>query len=585
MTSNHPEDHTATSASDENQPLLNQCSESQPYTGEPTTTSPHTDTESQLILPKKKMLSPHLKLLIYSVSLLFLFLAVFITTNVMLIYPQSEQLINQSSEFQIESVVLDQVTTKGLDVRIQGSNVIDYDNIKDNYISNVLKVGAEMFNDVSINLQSVNLQTTIDDKLETIGKVEIPEFKVDIRNKAETNLDFVMSIQPDTLKIFKLLKYVFAHPEAVLQIYGDTKVKLKLGGVYLGNYAVKFSQSVAGKQYFNLNLDEVSVNNIQLNKGGVGPHTTYNLNFQLSLPNPILDNMISFNVPQLDWQVFVGDCDQKANIPLLPDNVIETGGFKLSSHEENLTVEITTSLDKLNDKLLMQCKQNEDDGSTTTTTPMMLLMDQVLNNKSIPLMIKNKGGSDSYPSIVNDLLSNFDLNLNYNPNFETSQLIHNVSIDNLGFEFENGDINTPIINGNINIFIKLPVTGLTDDDFKIPKIKGLPKLLHHNMEFAEIPLTEWHECQNEVVGEIDSDEILHEYYHVQFKIYREPVVIKDKQIFGQVINEILYHGKSKILIDCLLDLIVNIAIFDNRDVTIDKVHVKSESEITRGDLF
>lgn len=590
-------DGSGTFSANENQPLLSQSVST--YSGDPAVSLPaHLPTanhsyagidqeatigEQSQKAPKK--MKTHFKLLVYFSTLIALFVTVFITFNIILIYPQTEHLINQSSEFQIENVSLDHVTTAGVQLRVQGFNFIDYDNIDDDYISKMFKLGGEVFNEVIIGLQSVKLETTLDDKLISIGDVQIPEFKVKIKDKTATDLDFIISIHPHTLKILKLLKYVFDHPDEMLKIYGDTEVKVKLGGLYLGKYAVKFSHDIISGQYFKLDLNELSMNNIRLNKDkqGRSPDLLYNLDFQLSLPNPILNNMISFNVPHLDWLLYVGDCDQVTNIPVFADNVIETGEFKLSSHEELLTVNISTSWDKLSDDLLKECKS--DDDVEGTVTPIKILMDHVLNNKSIPLKIKNKGGSENYPSVVNDLLTNMDFNIDYNPNFETSQLIHNVSIDNLGFEFENGDVNNPIINGNINIFIKTPVSGLTVDDLKIPKIKGLSKLLHQNMEFAEIPLDAWHECSNEVVHEVDSDENVNEYFHIQFKIYREKVVIKDKQMFGKVINEIIYHGKSKILIDCLLDLVLNISVFENRDVIVNNVHVKSESEVTRGYLF
>lgn len=167
---------------------------------------------------------------------------------------------------------------------------------------------------------------------------------------------------------------------------------------------------------------------------------------------------------------------------------------------------------------------------------------------------------------MNEVLKNFDVRFDYKSNFDTGKLIRNVSVDNMAFEFKNGDINRPVINGDINLFLELP--GVVSD-IAVGKIRGVPTLSHQGTDFGKINLRDWHDCENKAFGSL---------LFVSFKLNQEEIEIVDKAVFGKVIRDVLNKGSSKIFIDAVLDCLLSTLI---GEFELKKIHAKSVSDITR----
>lgn len=512
--------------------------------------------EDYEIEPPKKMKNRY-RLQIYFVSLIITFIGCFSIINLLMLLSRTEEFVNQSVEMDIKTVELESISTSGIHLRVEGLNVMDYNGIENSYFQNLFKIGGGIFNTATIDLNTVNLTTKVDDKLINIGYVDIPQFDLNIKNGESTNLNLKVTIKPNTKEILGLLKSLLNNPDQVFRVHGLSTVKIHLGSIPIGNFSINFDQDVIGSKYVNFNERDFKVNDVTFDDNdGKG----YNISFTVSVPNPVKYKLFGFDIPSLDWEILVKDCYDKPTINLM-DGPITSQKFKLSPLDQLLSVNMTTSIDHLNPRLTEKCSFGNDG------TPMSFLIDEFVNNKSLPVMVKNSKGSKDFPGFINEFLKTFEFNIDYLSNFQTSNLIHNVSLDNLNFQFQNGDTNKPVINGDINIYIKPPYK---IQSFGISKIKGVPSLYHQGLEFGKINLNEWHDCTN-----VEMDDLL----FVKFTLNQEELEITNRRVFGQVINEVIGKGSSKVFIDAILDCLVSTLL---GEFEVEKIHASSESDITRG---
>lgn len=542
------------------------------------------DTEPLNNNHNKRTMRNRFKLQIYLVGLIFTFIGGFCIANVLIIAQNATDLINQSVEMDIKNVEIDSVTTKGVNLRVQGINMVDYEGIANPYYSTLFKAGGGLFSTATVKLDPINLAVILpaeegqgqgEEKTISIGTVEIPEFDINIRNGDNTRLELLVSLYPKTFEIFKLVRKILNQPNLIFNVLGDSKIRIRLGSIPIGEFQINFMQQIMGSKYFEFNNKDLKIVNLQISENE--QNLEYNdVQFILSLPNPIKYKLFGVQIPELSWDVSVEDCDEELNLKLLLDKGIKTDKISISPKQEELNINVSTSFKQLNPELYQECLTFEEKNKT----PFKKLMNEFLFNETLPVKVTNRdGGSSEFPNFINDVLKYFEFNFNYYSNFneDLSRFIKNVSIEDLSFEFQNGDPNgKPILNGQVELFLFLP---FNISNIKIEQIKGLPKLYYKGEEFGEILINEWHECQNELLRENAGGEKL---LFVSFKLNNEEILITNRIIFGKVLNEIITKGSSTVTIDALLD--AQIATFVG-EFEVDGLHVNSESVISRSVLF
>lgn len=512
------------------------------------------DRHGDFDIPKRMRNKYRLQL--YVISLIITFIGCFCIMNLVIMIPRAEEFVNQSVEMDIQNVELKSITTKGINLRVEGLNVMDYSGIENAYFQNLFKVGGGIFNTATIDLNTVNLTTTVDEKLLNIGTVDIPHFDLNLKNGQTTNLDLVVTVLPNTKEILGLIKSLLSNPDQIFKVQGLSTVKIHLGSIPIGNFKINFQQDVIGSKYVYFNDRDFKLKNLTLSDND---EKGYNISFVVNAPNPIKYKLFGFELPSLDWEILIKDCLDKHSINLV-DGSITSEKFKLSPLDKEINIHLQSSIDHLSPRLTEKCSFDNDG------TPISFLIDEFVNNKSLPILVKNSKGSKEFPAFINEFLKAFEFNIDYLSNFETSKLIHNVSLDNLNFQFQNGDTNKPVINGDINIFVKPP---FQIKSFGINKIKGVPSLYHQGLEFGKINLNEWHDCTNLMM-----DDLL----YIRFTLNQEELQITNKRLFGQVINEVIGKGSSRVYIDAVLDCLIGTLL---GEFEIDKIHASSESDITR----
>lgn len=456
------------------------------------------------------------------------------------------------------------LSTKGVKVRVQGITNVDYDTIDDDYTRALFKMGGGVLRIADIRMGSVALETAVEEKKVKIGTVDVPQMRVSIVQGGQTPVDMIVDIHPDTGKLLSLVKRILTHPEDILTVYGTTALNIALGGIPIGSFGVDFKQVITPNEFFQIDTDNVDVENILV----LPEEDSYNISLAVTIPNPVKNKMISFEIPDLEWNILINDCHDNPSLPLLQkDELIKSKAFKLSSLEEKLCIDLSTLISQLNTKLNTPCP------SEITTTPLKTLVNTFLKNNTLAVRVQNIGGSEQYPSFLNEILSKNTIDILYTSKSNASGLVHNSSLDNLAFDFQNGDLGSPIVNADVNIFLQIPVDGL-ESGIGVKQVRGLPKLYHDGEMFGQVEVTEWHECTNEFVEE-DGVRFL----HVSVSLKEEAVTITDSNVFAGVANEVLLGGGTVVKVKSDLDGVIETLI---GDFEIDDIHVENESRIEIG---
>lgn len=505
----------------------------------------------------------------YTIIALISFLALALITTlttlkIIKISQHSDELISNSVEMEVHNVSMVGLSTKGVKVRVQGITNVDYDTIDDDYTRALFKMGGGVLRIADIRMGSVALETAVEEKKVKIGTVDVPQMRVSIVQGGQTPVDMIVDIHPDTGKLLSLVKRILTHPEDILTVYGTTALNIALGGIPIGSFGVDFKQVITPNEFFQIDTDNVDVENILV----LPEEDSYNISLAVTIPNPVKNKMISFEIPDLEWNILINDCHDNPSLPLLQkDELIKSKAFKLSSLEEKLCIDLSTLISQLNTKLNTPCP------SEITTTPLKTLVNTFLKNNTLAVRVQNIGGSEQYPSFLNEILSKNTIDILYTSKSNASGLVHNSSLDNLAFDFQNGDLGSPIVNADVNIFLQIPVDGL-ESGIGVKQVRGLPKLYHDGEMFGQVEVTEWHECTNEFVEE-DGVRFL----HVSVSLKEEAVTITDSNVFAGVANEVLLGGGTVVKVKSDLDGVIETLI---GDFEIDDIHVENESRIEIG---
>lgn len=533
--------------------------------------SPEYGSFPEPLNPEQKLKKRTFRYGIFTFGISLLVLIIFVVYNVVKIAPNVEEYVNESTEFEIRNIELDSITTKGVNVKVEGINRINYGEINNDYILNLFKIGGNVLQKATIELEDINLETVIsndegEDELINLGTIKIPKFDINIKDKDFTNINLIINLRPNTTKVLGLIKRLISNPDEIFKIYFSSDLNLKFFKfVPINGIKLNFETEIFGNQFLNSDNQELEINELEINELEVGG---YDFNFEINYLNPFYNKLISFEIPELQWKIFSNDCFNDSIINLFDS--VKTDQVKISNTEEYINIKIDAIINELNSKLMEDC----DD----LTTPMDHLVEGFLNNETIPISVQNYKGSEQYPKFINEILTSLKVPITFKPNFELSKLINSISMNNFKFEFLNGNINEPVINGEIEIVINLPLNS-SFNNLEISKIKGsniteLPiQLYHEDSNFGEIKFNNWHNCTNEYI-----DNLL----IIKFNLIQEELIIKNKTIFSKIVNEVLMSGKSNILIDTVLDFYIqsNIGSFE-----INKININSESELTRGTIF
>lgn len=466
---------------------------------------------------------------------------------------RSQELIQQSVEVDLTRMQISRLTSSGLKLQVEAAALVDYDLIDNNFSAQVFKAGGLLFQTALIRPEPLEVTVMFDDEEIALGTIQLPPMNVGIRNKIRTVMNMSVDLVPHTRSLLFLMKRILDNPKDLLKLHGTGSVVVTLGLVPLGSFGINFDQLVRPSLYFQgMNFDELVLDDLIVAKNGPG----FDINGHISLPNPIRNKVLGFQVPELSLGLLVQDCYGEATVPLF-SKCVTCGPFQLSPTTETLSVNFSTEITELN-SLLQDCA----DG----TTPLKKIIKQLMNNETVPLTVGDLKIPSSTSMFLNKLLGLMDLQFNYQPRGSINQYLKSVNLDNVQFQLDNTGELQVFMSADVNLYVKTPMKEATVD-----RVRGKPRLYHQNQQFGVINMMEWHSCTNEW------DEIL----YVHLKLDHEEVDITDSSVFSSLINEMFLKGSATVQVEAELDAVLNLEI---AQFQVDDIRVSTETKITKGFL-
>lgn len=510
--------------------------------------TPFLRSEPVHVIRKRKGANP----LLYLFMALVLLVLLFGSGTVYLLSQNSQDLIQQSVEVDVHSLELSKLTTSGLELKLKVMANVNYDDINGKgYFKQLLKLGGGMLQSVTIQSYPMELSTVLDDENVVLGSVDVPTMVVDIRNGGSTPLELLIKVKPKAKNMMRLAKRILDDPKEVLKMYGRTVVQVTIGVIPLGSFPIKFEQLLEPLKYFDdVDLSLLEFEDVALERSDQG----YDIFGLVSVPNPTFrKSIVGFEVPVITLDVFVPGCD--GSVATISDGVT-TEPFTLSPNDESLKVNFSTSVTHLN-HLLKHCEDN--------SVPITTLVKHIMDNETVALTIKNVQIHGS--SILTNILSFVQTTVDYHAPLSIDDILQDVSMDKLEFSMDNTGMT--FIKGEVNVVIDTKGADLT-----VLGLRGMPKLSYHGEEFANIDLTEWHSCLNE----LHDDRVL----FVKVSLEREPLNVTNAAVFRSLANEMFLRGSATVDVDAMLDVQLDVAI---AQFEMDGVQMHTKTKITKGLLL
>ncbi|ODQ78746.1 hypothetical protein BABINDRAFT_167937 [Babjeviella inositovora NRRL Y-12698] len=485
-------------------------------------------------------------------------LSLLVGLNLLLMIPKAEEFANEAVIFDLQDIKLMGVSPNGVEVAIKGMSTIDYSRISNAYYRHVLGMGGSLLHKLEISIAEMEILVLNTETLEeaTLGSVSFAPFNVETSGNRESEIAVLASLKPDTPLVLRTLKGLVLHPSQLYELVGGSSVGLyALGGrLGLGRFRFYLAETIPSMKY---GAENVSIEQFQVIENPESQ--SFQVNIGASVDNPIDRPFPEFSLPHTAWDVYINDCDNSPTISLV--NVL-TQKVKLSFGEK-VAVNVTASVEDLPPALNEACTDD------TSLTPLNKFLSNVIKHKQINLLLRADksnvfGDLDipiSYAFPEDGILRNL-----------TSSLLHNVTMENIEFNFDNG-FDKPLISGKVKAFVALP-GNINVSSVSVSSIRGIANLFYHGTLFGRVPLQEWQTSRSEWASEDEKWFLV-----VETDIDDALLEIVNGLLFGSLASDIFTNGKAKVDIDAVVDVIVKTML---GSLEIHGIEGSGDTIITRG---
>lgn len=442
-----------------------------------------------------------------------------------------QQELSKVPNIRIDDFFVEGFSDRGVDVRVVGATTVDYKVVDGTVRRGVVRGVAKVLD--SLTLSDSNLKVYFEEgKGEYARAVDatMPDMKVKVAHNSTTDFDFVTTLSDfgSAHVMVNIVKRLLSSEP--LKFKGVAQFGIRKGMVYFGNFPIVVKQTL-NKQDGSLSvtLGDISLENI---KDGVAVSTIASTNYQYP---------IEAEIPSLKWDIKIPGC-QNGKRELL----VSTG--KTSNiHLEPYSVanaSISASLSKVPQELLELCGPGE-------KSPLDTFISNYLGGEENKVIIQGSAGQGEVPSWMNEILSQFKFEYKLDGKTTEDDLIKDLRFDDFNLQIPDG--RNAKVSAAVKVTVSPPNSIQVDENIplKVAQARGVADLYSQNVNFAQVVIDEWVPCTTHVV---DHD------YIVGFQLKDVPVIVKDRNLFSQVVQSILFKGSAPVRVESLVDAKVSLPI-------------------------
>jgi hypothetical protein len=450
-----------------------------------------------------------------------------------------EEYAMQAADFRPTKLSLDGLADQGAQVRIEGDFTMDASKVKKQSVRNIGRFGTWIAREAETGPFDAHVYLPEYGNV-LVGTAKIPSIKVNIRNGHTTHISFVTSVQPGSPDGIRNVAhdYIEGRLDAIT-IKGKAEVPVKSGLINVGKQIVEQSMVFKGGDIPALphyNITKLNIREAKKGHKGMGADASIvvmnDYPVEITLPPVAVD--VSIDGCSSEKQVFVGTAET-AELQVKP--------------KTNIQVNVTGNVEHLSEALTQVCPN-------TAKSPLDHFIGDYMKGEEATIYISCcKFPDPNTPDWARDLLKDITVPVPFTGR-EMGNMVKNFSMADMHFSLPDpfAEPGTPEGSPKISAIVNVDV-GLPNEmnfPLDVNQIKADADILYKGKKLGKMDLSKWQKANStriEAHGK-EGPSLL-----VQSVIKDAPIKILDDDLFSEVVQALIFGGKS-----VMLDMVASVSI-------------------------
>lgn len=442
-----------------------------------------------------------------------------------------EEYAMQAADFRPTKLSLDGLADQGAQVRIEGDFTMDASKVKKQSVRNIGRFGTWIAREAETGPFDAHVYLPEYGNV-LVGTAKIPSIKVNIRNGHTTHIAFVTSVQPGSPEGIRNVANDYIDGRlGQIRIKGKAEVPVKSGLINVGKQLVEQSMVFKGGDIPALpkyNITKLNIREALKGHKGMGADASIVVanDFPVEITLPAVGVDVSIDGCSSDNQVFVGTAES-APMHVKP--------------KKDIQVNITGHVEHLSDSLTQVCPNS-------AKSPLDAFIGDYMKGDEATIYINCCNFPDpDTPGWARDLLKDITVPVPFTGK-EMGNLVKNFSMADMHFSLPDpfAEPGTPEASPKISAIVNVDV-GLPNEmnfPLDVNQIKADADIYYKNQKLGKMDLHKWQKANStriEAHGK-EGPSLL-----VQSEIKNAPIEIIDNDLFSEVVQALIFGGKSVIL--------------------------------------
>ncbi|KAI7361946.1 hypothetical protein KC354_g7685 [Hortaea werneckii] len=445
-----------------------------------------------------------------------------------------QQYAQQAVVFDPTSLSIDSLTTSGVRARIQGDFMMDASRVQKKNVRNLGKFFT------GIARQAESGESKVEVSLPEYGNVvlgtaHVPGVKVDLRDGYRTHVDILSDLEPGDLDDIRRIANDWVDGRlGQLRVLGKANVPLKSGIVSLGKQIIRQELLFANKDIPSIpayDIKKLNFREIELPQGGKGMAADASIVVENPYP-------VDSTVPPLAFNALVDNCHREE--PYIKVAEVEAHELHVRPKQE-LEVNITGVVRQLPDILLQDCPNSD-------KSPLDLILGKYLHGKDTTVYVQGSEAPQfDTPDWVTKLLSSITVPVPL-PGRTFGHLIKDFNLADTHFALPDpfADDKDPRSNPRFSSKVQATVALPEEMNFNISisHVRADADVFYKGKKLGELDLHKWQKANStrQESSKHDGPTLA-----VESKIEDAPLKITDNDVFTDVIQALVFGGKSVLM--------------------------------------
>lgn len=468
-------------------------------------------------------------------SILALFLLCLLVVFIMLGFLAKESIQEysmQAADFKPTKLSIDGLTQHGAKVQIEGDFTMDATKVKKQSVRNLGRFGTWIAHEAETGPFDAELYLPEYGNV-LVGTAKIPGVKVNIRNGRTTRVTLAAIVQPGSPHGIRNVANDWIDGRlGQIRLKGKAMVPLKSGLISIGKQLVE--QSVAFEAGDIPSLPHYNITKLNL---GEAKHGQKGLGADASI---VVKNDFPLQITLPPVAVDVGIEGCSASDKHLMVGTAQTGQLNVKPNSD-VKVDVTGNVEKLSDPLTQVCPNS-------AKSPLDAFLGDYMKGEDATIYINCcKFPDPATPDWARDLLKDITVPVPF-AGKSMGNLIKNFSLADMHFSLPNPFAEpgtpeaAPKISGIVNVDIGLP--NEMNFPIDVTQVKADADIYYHKKLLGKMNLDKWQKANSTRLEGHGSEgpSLL-----VQSVIKKAPIKILDDDLFSQVVQALLFGGKSVLM--------------------------------------